>query len=67
MVQKNDRTLVDWEFYMQKASSNKNAYFLPKKDQNSTKNAQMQLLTQWKNVQNARNVNFAQQETVKLD
>ena len=38
MVQKNDYTLVDdWEFYMQKASSNKNAYFYPKKDQNSTR------------------------------
>ena len=66
MVQKNDRTLVDWEFYMQKTSSNKKCLFLPKKDQNSTKDAQMQLLTQWKNVQNVRNVNFAQEETVKL-
>ena len=66
MVQKNDRTLVDWEFYMQKASSNKKCLFLPKKDQNSTKDAQMQLFIQWKNVQNVRNVNFAQEETVKL-
>ena len=63
MVQKNDRTLVEWKFYMQKVSSTKSSY--PKKDQESAKAVQMQLHKKWKNVQNVRDVNFALGENSK--